>query len=284
MKEKLSLDEIKRRFEKVKLIVSDIDGTIINNQGEVGAETKAIIKDLKSRNINLTLATQRIHSSVVPIAEELNISAPLVTLNGSYIADISGKVISKSLINSKKVELALSLAEKYFCKIALCTNDMIVYTEDNSVLKDFMGRIGTNYELINSYKNYVDNTIEIIMTGNDKAAIKKIQNKLNFPFRISVNAKYFRSQSHRGVYNLEARKSKISKKTGVEEVAKVLNLKKEEVAVFGDWYNDRELFKFGGINIALQNAVGELKADADFVTEYSNDEDGLGRFLKLIYG
>lgn len=284
MKEKLSLDEIKRRFEKVKLIVSDIDGTIINNQGEVGAETKAIIKDLKSRNINLTLATQRIHSSVVPIAEELNISAPLVTLNGSYIADISGKVISKSLINTKKVELALSLAEKYFCKIALCTNDMIVYTEENSVLKDFMGRIGTNYELINSYRNYVDNTIEIIMMGNDKATIKKIQSKLNFPFKLSVSAKYFRSQSHRGVYNLEARKSKISKKTGVEEVTKVLKLKKDEVAVFGDWYNDKELFRFGGINIALQNAVGDLKADADYITEFSNDEDGLGRFLKLIYG
>lgn len=284
MKEKLSLDEIKRRFEKVKLIVSDIDGTIINNQGEVGAETKAIIKDLKTRNINLTLATQRIHSSVVPIAEELNISAPLVTLNGSYIADISGKVISKSLINPKKVELALSLAEKYFCKIALCTNDMIVYTEENSVLKDFMGRIGTNYELINSYKNYTDNTIEIIMMGNDKATIKKIQSKLNFPFKLSVSAKYFRSQSHRGVYNLEARKSKISKKTGVEEVTKVLKLKKDEVAVFGDWYNDKELFRFGGINIALQNAVGDLKADADYITEFSNDEDGLGRFLKLIYG
>jgi len=284
MKEKLSLDEIKRRFEKVKLIVSDIDGTIINNKVEVGAETKAIIKDLKTRNINLTLATQRIHSSVVPIAEELNISAPLVTLNGSYIADISGKVISKSLINPKKVELALSLAEKYFCKIALCTNDMIVYTEENSVLKDFMGRIGTNYELINSYKNYADNTIEIIMMGNDKATIKKIQSKLNFPFKLSVSAKYFRSQSHRGLYNLEARKSKISKKTGVEEVTKVLKLKKDEVAVFGDWYNDKELFRFGGINIALQNAVGDLKADADYITEFSNDEDGLGRFLKLIYG
>ncbi|HRE42197.1 MAG TPA: Cof-type HAD-IIB family hydrolase [Ignavibacteria bacterium] len=283
MKEKLSLEEIKRRFEKVKLIVSDIDGTIINNQGEVGAETKAILKDLKSKNINLTLATQRIHSSVVPIAKDLNISAPLITLNGSYIADINGNVINKFLIKPKKVELALKLAEKYFCKIALCTNDMIVYTEDNSVLKDFMGRIGTNYELINSYKNYMNNTIEIIMMGNDKHTIKKIQNKLSFPFKLHLSAKYFRSQSHRGVYNLEARRSKISKKTGVEQVTKILKLKRDEVAVFGDWYNDRELFKFGGINIALQNAVGELKADADYVTEFSNDEDGLGRFLKLIY-
>jgi 5-amino-6-(5-phospho-D-ribitylamino)uracil phosphatase len=283
MKEKLSLDEIRRRFEKVKLIVSDIDGTLINNEGVIGEDTIKIIQKIVNKGIKFTLASQRVHSSVVPIAQTLNIDTPLITLNGSYIADLKNGNINKSVINRKKVERALQLADKYFCKIALCYNDMIVYTDENSVLKDFMGRIGTNYELVTSYDNYLDSVIEIIIMGNDKGVIKKIQSKMNFPFKLHCRAKYYRSQSHSKVYNLEIRRSKISKKTGLETVAKSLGIKRNEVAVFGDWYNDRELFDFGGINIALQNAVAELKAKADYITEYSNEDEGLAKFLCLIY-
>jgi Cof subfamily protein (haloacid dehalogenase superfamily) len=283
MKEKLSLDEIKRRFEKVKLIVSDIDGTIINNEGVIGEETIKIIKKIGERGVKFTLASQRVHSSVVPLAQTLNIETPLITLNGSYIADVKGGSLTKSIIKRKKVEQALKLADKYFCKIALCCNDMIVYTDENSVLKDFMGRIGTNYELVTSYDNYLDSVIEIIIMGNDKPPIKKIQSKMNFPFKMHCRAKYYRSHSHNKVYNLEIRRSKVSKRTGVETVVKTLGLKKEEVAVFGDWYNDRELFAFGGVNIALQNAVAELKAQANYITEFSNEDEGLAKFLNLVY-
>lgn len=283
MKEKLSLDEIRRRFDKVKLIVSDIDGTIINNEGVIGEETLKIFKKIGDKGVKFTLASQRVHSSVVPLAQALNIETPLITLNGSYIADLKNANVNKTVLSRKKVEKALKLADKYFCKIALCYNDMIVYTDDNSVLKDFMGRIGTNYELVNSYNNYLDSVIEIIIMGNEKSIIKKIQSKMNFPFKMHARAKYYRSQSHSKVYNLEVRRSKISKRTGLEAVAKSLGIKKDEVAVFGDWYNDRELFEFGGINIALQNAVAELKAKADYITEYSNEDEGLAKFLNLVY-
>ena len=66
-------------------------------------------------------------------------------------------------------------------------------------------------------------------------------------------------------------------------LTKYLKIKKEEVMVFGDWYNDRDLFQFGGTNIALENAVDELKERADYVTNKSNDEDGVAEILKMLY-
>ncbi|MBK6536617.1 MAG: HAD hydrolase family protein [Ignavibacteria bacterium] len=53
--------------------------------------------------------------------------------------------------------------------------------------------------------------------------------------------------------------------------------------VFGDWYNDRDLFQFGGTNIALENAVDDLKEMADYVSDLSNEDDGVGNFLKMFY-
>jgi hydroxymethylpyrimidine pyrophosphatase-like HAD family hydrolase len=64
---------------------------------------------------------------------------------------------------------------------------------------------------------------------------------------------------------------------------KYLNLSRKNVAVIGDWHNDMPLFEFGGYNIAVQNAIPELKRKADYVTTSTNDEDAVGEVLELVH-
>ncbi len=279
----MNKDKIQNKLKNIKLIVSDVDGTLTNNNNELGIETKELVRKLSEKGILFTFATQRIHSSVVSFAKELDIKIPIISVNGALIKDIEGKVISSSIIKPGTVQKALNYSEKYFVRVALCHGDEIVYTESNSVLRDFMYRLGTDYKLVNSYNDYLNNILEIIMLGNEKSTIKYIQKKMNFPAKIFNTAKYFRSSTKQGVYHLEIRKSGTSKKTGMQKLAKYLGFKKSEVAVLGDWFNDRDLFEYGGFNVALQNAVAELKLKADYVTERTNDEDGVAEFLKLVY-
>ncbi len=280
----LSLNELKNRFKKIKLIVSDIDGTLVNSENELSPQLKQVVKKLQDNNIYFSLASQRVHSSIYPIATELDIKVPFISLNGSLIQDSEGKIVlNKSVIDKKYVVKALKLAERYYVKIALCHNDEIVYTEDNSVIKDFMSRLGTTYTLIKSYDKYLDDVLEIIMSGNDKKIMKHIHGKMVPPFGFFLRVKYNRSQSFKGVYNVDVIRKGINKRTGLNILAKYLKLKKDEVMVFGDWYNDRDLFQFGGTNIALKNAVDELKDLADYVTDKSNEENGVGEFLKMFY-
>ncbi len=278
----ITTSELKKRLKNIKLVVTDVDGTLTNYDNELGEVTKKMAHELKKKGVLMSFATQRIHSSITEFAKELDIKIPLMSVNGALIRDTNGFLLSKSLINPNKVRKALNLAEKYFVRIAMCYNDEIIYTENNSVLKDFMYRLGTNYRLVDSYEDYLDGVLEIIMLGNEKNVIKHIQSQMNFPYRLFLNAKYYRSSSKSGVYHLEIRKSGVSKKTGMIKLAKYLNLKKHQIAVIGDWYNDRDLFDFGGLNIALQNAVPELKNRADFITRKTNDEDGVGEFLTIL--
>lgn len=278
----LSLNELKNRFGKIKLIVSDIDGTLVSGQNVLSELTIQQVKELHRKNVMFSMASQRVHSSIVPLAKELGVKIPFISLNGAMIQDAYGQnLLNKSVIDKKYVERALKLSEESYVKIALCYNDQIVYTEDNSVIKDFMSRLGTTYTLVDSYENYVDNVLEIIMLGNDKKAIKHIQNKMTPPFGFYLKVKYFRSQAFQNVFNLEIVRKNVNKKTGLKLLTKHLNVRKDEVMVFGDWYNDRDLFQFGGTNIALENAVDELKDMADYVTNLSNDEEGVAHFLKL---
>lgn len=279
----LPLSEIKSRIKKVKLIVSDVDGTLVNNSNQIGELTKEIVPKLKKKGVVMSLASQRIYSSLVPIAANLDIEIPLISLNGALVKGRSGEVLSKSVINPQKVAKAVSLARESLVRVALCHNDEIIYTDDNSVLKDFMSRVGTTYRLVDSYEPFMNDVLEIILMGNEKEAVKKIQRKMKFPFNFSLKLKYYRSNTMNKVYNLEILKKGVTKRTGLQVLSKHLGIKKNEVLVFGDWYNDRDLFDFGGFNVALNNAVPELKEKANYITEKTNDEDGVGDFLKLLY-
>jgi len=279
----ISNSELKKKLKNIKLIVSDVDGTLTDDNNKIGELTKKLVPELNKRGILFSFATQRIHSSVVSMAKELGITIPIMTINGALIRDMNGTVVSKSVIPQSKVLKALELASKYFVRIALCYNDDIIYTEDNSVLKDFLYRIGSNYRLVDSYDKYTDAVLEIIMLGNEKSVIKHIQEKMNFPYRLFLTARYYRSSRTQGVYHLEVRKTGTTKKAGLKKLARHLNLKKSEIAVIGDWYNDRDLFEYGALNIALQNTVPELKNKAHYITKSSNNEDGVGEFLQLVY-
>lgn len=279
----LSRDELISRLRKIKLVVSDVDGTLTNSYDYLGKKTIEYVSKLKEKGVFFTFATQRMHSSIIEIAKQLNVEIPIITVNGALIQDLKGNVLYKSVINPDYVRNAIFFADRYFVRIALCCTNEIVYTENNSVLSDFMRRIGTNYKLVHSYEPYVNDVLEIIMMGNDKNVIKYIQRKLNFPFKFYVSAKYFRGSSSQGIYNLEIKKSRINKKTAIKRLTKHLKLKKSQVAVIGDWYNDRELFEFGGTNIALKNSVAELKNLAHYVVDKDSEEDGVGEFLEILY-
>ena len=279
----LSRDELISRLRKIKLVVSDVDGTLTNSYDYLGKKTIEYVSKLKEKGVFFTFATQRMHSSIIEIAKQLNVEIPIITVNGALIQDLKGNVLYKSVINPDYVRKAIFFTDRYFVRIALCCTNEIVYTENNSVLSDFMRRIGTNYKLVHSYEPYVNDVLEIIMMGNDKNVIKYIQRKLNFPFKFYVSAKYFRGSSSQGIYNLEIKKSRINKKTAIKRLTKHLKLKKSQVAVIGDWYNDRELFEFGGTNIALKNSVAELKNLAHYVVDKDSEEDGVGEFLEILY-
>ncbi len=282
---KLLLDEktLLKRFKDIKLIVSDVDGTLLNNENVMTPLTSGIIKKLKSKGIQFTLATQRVYSSLEEIISELQIDIPVISLNGAYVSSIGSEVINRSLIKPGHVKKAIDLSDKSFARIALCSDKVIVYTENNSFMRDFIQRIGTTYSLVDSYDEYIDKTLEIILMGNEKKDIKFISSKMKFPYTIGLKVKYFRSYSDRGIYNLEILKKGISKKTGLKHVAKHLGLKKNQIMVMGDWYNDKDLFEFGGLNIALKNAVASLKEKANYITERTNDEEGVAHFLQKVY-
>ncbi len=80
-------------------------------------------------------------------------------------------------------------------------------------------------------------------------------------------------------YWLEIHSKNVTKYQSLNKLSQSLKISNKDIVAFGDSYNDIELIKNCGVGIAMKNAVTELQKEADFITEDTNEEDGVYRFL-----
>ncbi len=271
------------KLKNLKLIVTDLDGTLLNDYNEITTNSIDLITKLRAKGVNFSFASGRLHSAITEHAETLKLNAPLISLDGALIKNYpTGEVLFHSYIKEKHVLKAISLAEKYLLKIALCHDEAIYYTEHDALIPKLLDKFGAEYKEVYDFKGLTNKVLEIVITGDMRESLKYVNAKLSFPYSWGINVSQYKSQRVPGQYYLEVRRQGCSKGDGLLRLAKTLKVKISEVAVIGDWYNDRSLFDTGAFKVAVKNAVPELIRLADFVTTKTNNEDGVAEFLELV--
>lgn len=270
-------------LKDIKLVVFDLDGTLLNDDGRIGEETKDLIRELKKYEVGFSFASGRLHSAIIKFCEDLDIGLPIISLDGALIKDCRNNfVLYKSFISKSNVRKALSLSEKYLVNSALCHADAIYYTDQNSIIPQITDKFGAKFKEIDSYDNYTDETLEVFFAGDNRQAVTYLRDRMSFPFTFGCSSSFYRSHSQESIYYLEIRKSGSTKGNALKRLLKHMNLKESDAAVVGDWYNDISMFRTRTFKVAVSNAVAELKRNADYITKKSNNEDATGELLNLI--
>lgn len=270
-------------LSRIELVVSDIDGTLLNDDGILTEKTKWFINLLINNGIKVSLATGRLHSAVERLAEEINFKGEIISLDGSVIKSYpEGLKLYESFVKQKVVERAINLAKNYLVNIALCHSDAIYFTENNSFIPEILTKYGARYQEVDSYVNYINNTLEIIFVSDMLDSITAIKKQFEFPRSFGCEISYYRSMSKKKLHFLEVRKSGSSKGLAIKRLLNRYKIKWRNIAVVGDWYNDVSMFETKALKVALENAVPELKAKADIITSAGNNEDGITEFFDMI--
>ena len=271
-------------LKNLKLIVFDLDGTLLDDEGQIGNETKKLVCNLKDHDVQFTFATKRPQYSILQYAEELAVKTPLISLDGALIQSHPDKItIYESFVPEKYVRKAMNLAEKFSLKICLCLSDTIYYTKENSSIMNLLDKFGAVFKEISSYDDIISKTLEVVIAGEQPQVLGYVYGRLQFPKSFGLDTSFYRSDFHPEAYYLEIRKGGSSKGRSMKRLTKYLNISLKETAVLGDWYNDVSLFDTSALKIALANAVYEIKQLADFVTERTNNEDGAAEFLEMVF-
>ncbi len=267
----------------LKIVVFDLDGTLLNDDGKIGEETIILIDQLHKYDVKFSFATGRLHSAITDYAEQLKINTPLISLDGTLIKNFpDGETVFQYYIKPKYIKKALDLSEQLLINVALCHGDAIYYTENNDIIPQLMEKFGAKYDEVSSYDNYIDNTLEVVFASDNKDSLSYAKSRFEFPHSSGLNTSFFQSQRHEGVYYLEVRKKGATKGKGLMRLLKHLNIKSSQAAVVGDWYNDVSLFKTPVFKVAVANAVPELKRMSNIITDKTNNEDGAAEFLEMV--
>jgi len=281
----MTASELQRNklLKNIKLIVTDIDGTLLNDNGELGFESKKLVKELMKSNVMISLATGRLHSAVKEIANELNLNGYIISVDGALIKNyVDDTTLFESYLSRGQVRKAIALSEQNLVNIVLCHASAIYYTDYNSVIPSLLSKYGASYTQVKSYKDYISGTLEIVCSSDMKTSIKQIEEKFNFPYSLGCETSYFRSKRNENIFYLEIRKAGSSKGKAITRIQKHLSIKPIQTAVIGDWYNDITMFHTKAIKVAVANAIPELLNISDIVTAKSNREDGIAEFFEMI--
>ncbi len=255
----------------IKLVATDIDGTILIPEGKFAPTVKSCIKKLCEKGIKVVLVTGRMDKSVRLIADELNLTTPIVSYQGGLVKE-SENVLYERYLTEEQAEKIVEWAKTEKIHINLYNNDILYSEEDDYEINRYCSIQHVNHTIKNFSEIKKDKVNKILAIDySNPERISKYEAELPkiFPdLYIIKSTQYF----------LEFSNKEASKYCAVKFLQKYWGLKDDEILTIGDQNNDIELLKAGGIKVAMGNATAELKQIADYVTDSVYD-DG---FIKAI--
>ena len=262
----------------IKMVATDIDGTILKWSFEFSPEVKKCIKELDESGIKLVLVTGRMHSSTTPVARELGLHTPIVSYQGGLIKDESGKTLYQKDLRPDYAKKIIKWARKNNVHLNLYLDDKLYVEHDNEIVKEYTDGRFIDYTVCSFDDLNIENVNKLLaidLKDADKVTGWVEELSREFPDLYIVKSTPFFCE----IGSKDAKKS-----SGVKFLADMWGIKQEEILTIGDQNNDIELLKAGGIKVAMGNATEELKSYADYITD-TVENDGfvkaIEKFVKL---
>ena len=265
----------------IKLILSDIDGTILDNNHQVDAHLRDTITELKKESIPFVLASARSPHGMFPIAQELNLGAnPIACYNGALIVE-GNKEHYQTLIehglSKADVKKIVALIKKQFPHISInfySGGDWIVEEIDQWV--QIEADITKESPDIRNFDTLLtDDAIPIhklLLIANAQA----IQEFFTYLKRVNFEDAYFYLSKDN---YLEVTSQSVSKENALLEIAKYYDISLSQTMAIGDNYNDIPMLKLAGLGVAMANAPQAVKNEADIET-VSNNDNGVSKVIE----
>jgi len=261
----------------IKLIVTDIDGTILPYDGIFRPAVLDCIKDLSQKGIKVVLATGRMHSSTTPIAQKLGLKNPIISYQGGLIKDIDGKTLYQSNLDKELAKDVIDWARENNVHLNLYKDDKLYVEHDDEIIQFYIKGKFVDYTVCNFEELEIDNINKLLAVDiKDPELVTEWSHILQEKYPqlyIVKSSPYYCEIGSKG-----ARKSK-----GVEFLRNYWNLKEDEVMTIGDQDNDIDLVKCGGIGVAMGNGTEKLKQCADYITDTVTNDGFVRAVEKFVY-
>lgn len=263
----------------IKLICSDVDGTILPHGGEISDRTRAAVKACGEAGVPFVICSGRWYVSAKTIADAVGqTEGMMIVANGGAVVNLDGSIVKEWRTSSEDARRIYEIMRKYDVMLTAFVRNAVyrVNTQAYSRFKrSVYGYLGDGYRLIDDDRDAYEREGLVLpykmeAYGDDYEALAKLKAEL-IAEGFSVSSSY--------VNNIEVMGAGFGKGTAVKWLAEHLGATKEECMAFGDNTNDQTMLDAVGWGCAVGNAVESLKANARVVVPKCED-DGVAQTIE----
>ena len=245
----------------IKLVVTDIDGTIYCPENGISESVKECMRNLMEKGIHVAIATGRTFGSAKSVADEIGIKCPLICYQGGLVNTYEGKTLDAKYLNPKIAKEIIKDCKKRNIHLNVYVEDKLYVENDDQYIKDYIGDKGIDYFLVKSFDELDFSKLnKLLAIDYDPEFINNLiqEYQEKYPEIYVVRSyKYFCE-----IANKEATKG-----NAIKILAEEYGITIDEVMAIGDQNNDIEMVETAGVGVAMGNGTDEIKACANYVTD-----------------
>ena len=262
------------------MIATDVDGTLLDGDERVTPRTRAVVRAAVDAGAQFVLATGRPPRWIGPVVDALGIAPMSVCANGAVIYDpATDRILSARTLSAEQLAVLAEIALRLIPGAGLAV-ERVGRSAHDTATPQFVSSPGYEHAWLNPDNTEV--SVEDLLSAPAvkllirRAGARSADMAAALAGHIGIEGDLTYSTNN-GL--IEVVPLGISKATGVEEVARPLEIAAEDIVAFGDMPNDVPMLRWVGLGVAMGNAHPEAIEAADEVTA-PNTDDGLARVLE----
>lgn len=250
----------------IKLIASDMDGTLLNDKNEIHEDFYKVFEELKKQDIIFAAASGRQYYNLAKRFDTIKDDMMFIAENGTFVVYKGKELILNALdqdIANELIKIGRNINESY---IVLCGKKSAYIESNDERLITEVEKYYEEYKIVDDLTKVEDDILKVTICDfvgseiNSDTYFKSYKDKL----QVSVSGQIWLDITDKGV----------NKGLAINKLQELLNIKHEETMVFGDYLNDLEMMGSAYHSYAMENAHDDLKKVARF-TAKKNTENGV---------
>ncbi|MBR1761009.1 MAG: HAD family phosphatase [Schwartzia sp.] len=247
--------------KKIRMIVTDLDGTLVNAAYEISEENKKAVQAAAAIGVPTVIATGRMHRSAIQYAEAVGVDAPIISYNGAIVKTAGGELLASSCLEPQIVERVLVYVFAKGWYVQSYVGDALYYVEQTEAARVYESASKISGEAVGR-GGMLARTAEVpkLLVAVPETEIADVIKELRDKFRNEADV----MQSSPNY--IEIVRPGVSKARAMLALAQNRGIRAGEIMALGDSGNDIEMIRAAGIGVAMGNAISAAKDAADEVT------------------
>mgnify|MGYP001036275545 CR=1 FL=1 len=252
----------------IKLIATDMDGTLVNDQGKINEKIFDLINNLNEKGIKFLAASGRSYDQLNKNFEKVDTNMIFIAHNGALIKyNRNGKTLYSNCISQEDIQEVINFERELGEELFLFgAEDGYIVNPSETILHQFNAFEvkAVVLESFNEVKAPIYKMTYYVKDGVKAPMLQYLRNNLNDNLEFVVSGDCWIDIMNRGV----------SKGNAIKILQEKFKIEEKNTMVFGDYYNDLTMFKTAHYSYAMENAPEDVKEHANFVAR-SNNDDGV---------